>query len=226
VTGRHALNRRTTAEAIGTALLLCAIVGSGIMAERLSGGNGGLALLANTIATGASLIVLIVSFGPISGAHFNPAVSLAEALRGALCWKDVPVYAAAQIAGGLAGVVLAHAMFDLPLLQVSDHARVGPAQALSEFVATFGLLMVIRHCSWSRPDAVPLVVGLYITGAYWFTASTSFANPAVTVARSLTNTFAGIRPADTPVFVAAQIAGAVAATIVTTWMLRPVRLEG
>ena len=225
MTGGSALTRRTVAETIGTALLLAAIVGSGIMAERLSGGNVGLALLANTIATGASLVVLILTFGPISGAHFNPAVSLAEAWRGGLAWKDAQLSSCAQIAGGVAGVVLAHAMFGLPLLQVSEHARNGTAQALSEVVATFGLLLVIRSCARSRPETVPMAVGLYITGAYWFTASTSFANPAVTIARSLTNTFAGIRPADAPMFVVAQIAGAVAATIVSGWLLASVQVE-
>jgi glycerol uptake facilitator-like aquaporin len=225
VTGCSTLTRRAAAEAIGTALLLAAIVGSGIMAERLSGGNVALALLANTIATGASLVVLILTFGPISGAHFNPVVSLTEAWRGALPWQDARVYSCSQIVAGVAGVVLAHAMFGVPLLQLSEHARGGPAQALSEVVATFGLLLVIRSCARSRPEAVPVAVGLYITGAYWFIASTSFANPAITIARSLTNTFAGIRPADVPMFVVAQLAGAVAATVVSGWLLTSVHME-
>jgi len=225
VTAGSTLTRRAAAEAIGTSLLLAAIVGSGIMAERLSDGNVGLALLANTIATGASLVVLILTFGPVSGAHFNPAVSFAEAWRGGLPWRDAKCYALVQFAGGVAGVVLAHGMFGLPLAQASEHARGGAAQALSEVVATFGLLLVIRSCSQSRPESVPMAVGLYITGAYWFTASTSFANPAVTLARSLTNTFAGIRPVDVPLFIASQVAGAAAATIVSDWLLPPVRLE-
>ena len=219
------LTRRAAAEAIGTSLLLAAVVGSGIMAERLSGGNTGLALLANTIATGASLVVLILTFGPVSGAHFNPAVSFGEAWRGNLSRRDAKIYACVQIAGGVAGVLLAHAMFGLPLLQVSEHVRGGAAQALSEFVATFGLLLVIGNCARSRPEAVPLAVGLYITGAYWFTASTSFANPAVTIARSLTDTFAGIRPTDVPVFIVSQVAGAAVATIVSGWMVPTVRME-
>lgn len=226
MTGGDVLARRTAAEMIGTALLLTAIVGSGVMAERLSDGNVALALLANTIATGASLVVLILTFGPISGAHFNPAVSLAEAWRGGLAWKDARRYSCAQIVGGVAGVILAHAMFGLPLLQVSGHARSGPAQALSEVVATFGLLLVIRSCARSWPEALPVAVGLYITGAYWFTASTSFANPAVTIARSLTNTFAGIRPIDVPVFIVSQVAGAAAATVVSGWLMPPpLRME-
>jgi len=181
--------------------------------------------LANAIATGAGLIVLILTLGPVSGAHFNPAVSLADAWRGSLAWRDAHAYTCAQITGGVAGVLLAHAMFGLPLVQVSQHARGGPAQALSEVVATFGLLLVIRSCARSRPEAIPMAVGLYITSAYWFTASTSFANPAVTIARSLTDTFAGIRPADAPLFIASQMAGALAATVVSGWLLAAVRVE-
>jgi glycerol uptake facilitator-like aquaporin len=212
------LARRIASELTGTALLLAAVVGSGIMGERLAGGNVAMALLANSIATGAALVALILTFGPISGAHFNPAVTLADAALGGTTWRDVPVYIAAQCAGAVLGVVSAHLMFALPLLQVSQHMRAGSAQVFSEFVATFGLLSVIWGCVKKRPDAVPWAVGLYITGAYWFTASTSFANPAVTVARSLTNTFAGIRPADVPAFVAAQLVGASAATVLFRWL--------
>jgi len=225
VTDRNALARRAAAEAIGSALLLAAIVGSGIMAEQLAAGNVALALLANSVATGASLVVLILTFGPVSGAHFNPAVSLVEAWRGSLTWKDARVYFCAQFSGGVAGVLVAHAMFGLPMLQISEHARRGPGQALSEVVAAFGLVLVIRNCARTRPEAVPAAVGLYITGAYWFTASTSFANPAVTVARSLTDTFAGIQPADVPVFLVSQVVGAAAAGIVSNWLLQPVQME-
>jgi glycerol uptake facilitator-like aquaporin len=214
------LSRRLTAELTGTALLLAAIVGSGIMGERLAGGNVAIALLTNTIATGAMLVVLILTFGPISGAHFNPAVTLAEATRGGIGWEHVPGYVAVQLAGAVLGVWVAHLMFAAPVWQVSQHARSGGAQLLSEFVATFGLLGVIRSTARARPDALPMAVGLYITGAYWFTASTSFANPAVTIARSLTDTFAGIRPADVPGFIAAQVAGGAAATLLFGWWLR------
>ena len=213
------LSRRMVSEALGTAILLAAIVGSGIMGERLSGGSIGLALLANTIATGATLVVLILTFGPISGAHFNPVVTAADAWEGGLPWGDVPAYLVAQITGALAGVAVAHLMFGEPVVQVSEHARFGFGQGLSEFVATFGLLSVIWGCSRSRPEVTPLAVGLYITGAYWFTASTSFANPAVTIARSFTNTFAGIRLADAPVFIVAQCAGALAATVLFRWLV-------
>lgn len=212
------LSRRLVAEVLGTAFLLLAIVGSGIMAERLAAGNVALALLANTVATGATLIVLILTFGPISGAHFNPAVTFCDAWRGGVRWTDAPLYAATQVLGALAGVAAAHAMFAEPLLQVSSHDRSGSAQILSEFVATFGLLSVIWGCSRSRTPIVPFAVGLYIAGAYWFTASTSFANPAVTVARAFTDTFAGIRPVDVAPFVMAQLGGAAAATALFTWL--------
>jgi len=200
------LARRLIGEALGTAFLLIAVVGSGIMAERLAGGNAALALLANSIATGGALVALIVTFGPISGAHFNPAVTLALAARGATKWTDVPWYVAVQLAAAVAGVAAAHAMFGLPLLEWSHKARPGFAQMWAEFVATFGLLAVVLSCVASASRAVPYAVAAYITGAYWFTSSTSFANPAVTVARALTDTFAGIARADAPGFIAAQIA--------------------
>ena len=198
------LNRRIVAEATGTALLLAAVVGSGIMAEQLSGGNQAVALLANTIATGAALVALILTFGPISGAHFNPAVTVADASQGGLAWRDVPGYVIAQCGGAVLGVWMAHAMFEQRLFMLSRHARSGPAQMFSEFVATFGLVAVIWGCSRRRSSAVPFAVAAYITAAYWFTASTSFANPAVTFARALSDTFAGIRPIDVPGFVLAQ----------------------
>jgi glycerol uptake facilitator-like aquaporin len=212
------LTRRLVAEAVGTALLLAAVVGSGIMGERLAGGNLAVALLANTVATGAALVALIFTFGSISGAHFNPAVTLADASQGGLPWRDVPLYITAQVAGAFAGVVAAHVMFEVPLFFASRHARSGPAQVFSEFVATFGLLAVIFGCARLRADAVPFAVAAYITAAYWFTASTSFANPAVTLARSATDTFAGIRPADAPAFVVAQLLGAGAATALFGWL--------
>jgi glycerol uptake facilitator-like aquaporin len=212
------LARRATAEAVGTALLLATVVGSGIMAERLSGGNVGLALLANALATGAGLVALILTFGPISGAHLNPAVTLADASLGGLAWREVPPYLAAQIAGAFGGVALAHGMFGEPLFAASRHVRSGPAQLLSEVVATFGLLAVIWGCSRRRSQAVPFAVAAYIVAAYWFTGSTSFANPAVTLARSATDTFAGIRPADAPGFVAAQLVGATLATALFRWL--------
>jgi glycerol uptake facilitator-like aquaporin len=211
------LSRRLAAEFLGTLFLLAAIVGSGIMGERLAGGNVAIALLANTIATGSTLVALILTFGPISGGHFNPAVTIADASQGGLSWGDVPPYIGAQLAGAVAGVFAAHLMFGEQLLQRSQHVRAGGAQLLSEFVATFGLLAVIWGCSRKRSESVPLAVGLYITGAYWFTASTSFANPAITAARALTNTFAGIRPADAPGFIGAQLAGAFAATLLFRW---------
>lgn len=214
-------SRRLVAEALGTALLLVAVVGSGIMGDRLAGGNVAIALLANTIATGAALVVLILTFGPISGAHFNPVVTVADASQGGIPWRLVPGYCVAQLSGAALGVVVAHLMFELPLLQVSTHARAGTAQAFSEFVATFGLLAVIWSCSRRRAETVPFAVGLYITAAYWFTASTSFANPAVTVARAITDTFAGIRPADVPAFIAAQAVGATVATMLFAWLLPP-----
>jgi glycerol uptake facilitator-like aquaporin len=201
-------------------LLLATIVGSGIMGERLAGGNIGLALLANTIATGAALVALILTFGPLSGAHFNPAVTLAAAAERGLPWRDVPHYLGAQVVGAVSGVAIADVMFELPAFSFSQHARQGPAQLLSEFVATFGLLSIIWGCSRLRSStAVAFAVGAYITAAYWFTASTSFANPAVTIARSLTDTFAGIRPADVPGFVAAQLLGAGAATTLFRWLV-------
>jgi glycerol uptake facilitator-like aquaporin len=217
---KSSLGARTAAEFLGTAFLVAAVVGSGIMAERLAGGNVALALLANTIATGAVLVALILAFGPISGAHLNPVVSLADAIEGGIGWHDFFFYMAGQTVGGVAGTIAAHAMFGLPLLSLSRHVRSGSAQFLSEFIATFGLLCVIWGCSRSRPGAVPFAVGSYITAAYWFTASTSFANPAVTIARALSDTFAGIRPADVPLFVAAQLAGGIAATFLFRW-LRP-----
>ena len=213
-----ALSRRLAAEGIGTALLLAAVVGSGIMAERLAGGNIAVALLANTVATAATLVALILTLGPVSGAQFNPAVTLWAAIGGALPVREAVAYVAVQAAGAVAGVLLAHAMFDLPLLQASTHVRAGAPQLLSEAVATFGLLLTIAGCVRSRPGAVAAAVGLYIAGAYWFTASTSVANPAVTLARSLTDSFAGIRPIDVPGFVAAQLAGALTATAVARWL--------
>jgi glycerol uptake facilitator-like aquaporin len=209
--------RAFVAEAIGSLMLVTAIIGSGIMGERLAGGNAAIALLANSLATGAVLVTLIFTFGSISGAHFNPAVSVALALEGGFAWRAVPVYMIAQSIGALAGVLIAHAMFALPLLQLSTHARAGGAQIFSEFVATFGLLVVV-HGSGKRADVVPLTVAAYIVAAYWFTASTSFANPAVTVARAFTNTFSGIQPANVGGFIAAQFAGAIAATLLFRWL--------
>ena len=213
------LARRLTAETVGTALLLAAVVGSGIMAEQLSGGNAAIALLANTLATGAALVALILTFGPISGAHFNPAVTLADAVEGGISWGETPAYILAQVAGAIIGTISAHLMFQLPLLSLSRHVRSGPSQVFSEFIATFGLLSVIWGCSRLRSSAVAFAVGSYITAAYWFTASTSFANPAVTFARSLTDTFSGIRPADAPWFILAQLAGALAATFLFRWLV-------
>ena len=213
------LSRRLAAEALGTGLLLAAIVGSGIMGEKLAGGNVAIALLANTAATGAMLVTLIFTFGPISGAHFNPAVTLAIASQRGIGWGDVPVYVLAQVLGALLGVGAAHLMFGEAVFQVSEHARDGGAQLFSEFVATFGLLCVIWGCTRLRSEAVPVAVGLYITGAYWFTASTSFANPAVTLARAFTDTFSGIRPIDAPGFILAQIFGAFTATVLFHWLV-------
>jgi glycerol uptake facilitator-like aquaporin len=213
------VRRRVAAEAIGTAMLLAAVVGSGIMAERLSGGNGAIALLANTLATAAALLALILTFGPVSGAHFNPAISIADAAQGGLRWQEVPVYVIAQITGAVVGVWIAHVMFGERLFMVSLHSRSGPGQIVSEFVATFGLLSVIWGSSRRRSDAVAFAVAAYIAAAYWFTASTSFANPAVTLARALTDTFAGIRPADVPPFIVAQFAGAAAATVLFRWLV-------
>ncbi len=203
---RANLMRRVVAEFTGTLFLLAAVVGSGIMGERLAAGNVALALLANTIATGAALVAIILAFGPISGAHLNPAVTLADAWMGGIAWRETPFYIVAQLAGAVTGVAMAHLMFGLSLFSASTHVRAGSAQFLSEFIATFGLLAVIWGCLRSRPSAVPFAVGAYITAAYWFTASTSFANPAVTLARSMSNTFAGIRPADVTGFVTAQLA--------------------
>lgn len=213
------LRRRLTAEFFGTLLLVATVVGSGIMAERLANGNAALALLANTIATGATLVALILTFGPISGAHFNPVVSVADALERGLPWSETLMYVLAQIAGGIGGTLLAHIMFSLPYVSFSKHVRSGAAQFVSEFTATFGLLCVIWGCSRSRSNVVPFAVGSYITAAYWFTASTSFANPAVTIARGLSDTFAGIRPIDVPLFIAAQFAGGIAATLVFRWLV-------
>lgn len=213
------LARRVTAEALGTAMLLATVVGSGIMGERLSGGNVAIALLANTLATGAGLVALILTFGPVSGAHFNPAVTLADASQGGLPWREAPAYVAAQIIGAFVGVAAAHLMFREPVFSISQHARAGVAQLFSEFVATFGLLAVIWGCSRRRSEAVPFAVGAYITAAYWFTSSTSFANPAVTLARTASDTFAGIRPVDAPGFIAAQLVGAAAATALFRWLI-------
>lgn len=212
------LGRRLAAEAMGTAFLLAAVVGSGIMGERLAGGNIAIALLANTVATGAALVSLIIAFGPVSGAHFNPAVTLVMALERTLPWREVPAYITAQIAAAFAGVAAAHLMFGEPLFFASMKERAGAAQWWSESVATFGLIMVITACSRARPAAAALVVGSYITAAYWFTASTSFANPAVTLARAASDTFAGIRPQDAPAFIAAQLVGALAAAAVMRWL--------
>lgn len=212
------LSRRLVAEALGTAFLLAVVVGSGIMAERLAGGNAALALLANALATGAGLVALILMFGPLSGAHFNPVVTLSAAWQRQHAAREVLPYVAAQLAGAFLGVAAAHAMFGLETFTASAHARTGVAQWWSECVATFGLLGVIIGCGRSRPAATPFAVAAYITAAYWFTASTSFANPAVTLARSASDTFAGIRPADAPAFIAAQLLGAAAATIVFRWL--------
>lgn len=209
---KFSLRARMAAEFVGTALLLAAVVGSGIMGERLSGGNVAIALLANTIATGAALVALILTFGPVSGAHFNPAVTLADASQRGLPWKEVPGYLVAQVLGAFVGVASAHLMFGLSLFSASKHARSGASQVFSEFVATFGLMSVIWGCSRLRSSVVPFAVGAYITAAYWFTASTSFANPAVALARAATDTFSGIRPVDVPGFIAGQLLGAAAAT--------------
>jgi len=211
--------RRLVAEGVGTALLLAAVVGSGIMGDRLSSGNIAIALLANTVATGAALVALILTFGPISGAHFNPVVSFADASQGGLPWTDAVLYAVAQIAGAVVGVALADAMFGERIYAWSGHARAGFPQALSEGVATFGLMSVIWGCARRRPGAVPFAVGAYITAAYWFTASTSFANPAVTIARATTDTFAGIRPSDVPAFLISQMMGASGATLLFRWLV-------
>jgi glycerol uptake facilitator-like aquaporin len=212
------LFRRATAELIGTAMLLAAVIGSGIMGERLAGGNPGIALLANTLATGAALVALILTFGPISGAHLNPAVTLADASQGGLSWREVPAYIAAQIIGAFLGIAIAHIMFGLPLFFASRHARGGMRQMFSEFIATFGLISVVWGCVRFRSAMVPFAVAAYITAAYWFTSSTSFANPAVTLARAASDTFAGIRPIDAPGFIIAQLFGAAAATLLFRWL--------
>jgi glycerol uptake facilitator-like aquaporin len=216
---RVVMARSLVSESIGTALLLTAVVGSGIMGDRLSDGNVALALLANSVATGAALVVLILTFGPISGAHFNPVVSFADASQGGLSWTMATCYAAAQILGAVMGVAIANVMFSEPIFSWSRHARAGWSQVFSELVATFGLLAVIWSCSRRRTAVVPFAVGAYITAAYWFTSSTSFANPAVTLARTLTNTFTGIRPVDVLPFVAAQVVGATAATVLFRWLV-------
>lgn len=221
----YSLGRRALAEFLGTLFLLSAIIGSGIMAERLAGGNGAIALLCNTLATGAMLIVLIQLFGPISGAHFNPAVTLMFAARGEARRGEIIAYIPAQIAGAVLGAWLAHLMFAMPLFEVSAKMRDGLGQYVSEFVATFGLVATILGVGRFRVDTVPVAVGLYITAAYWFTASTSFANPAVTLARSLTNSFSGIAPSSVPGFVIAQALGAIVATLLFGWLLEPVRVS-
>jgi glycerol uptake facilitator-like aquaporin len=216
---KHSLFQRFVAEFTGTLFLLAAVVGSGIMGERLAAGNVGLALLANSLATGAALVAIILALGPVSGAHLNPAVTLADAWQGGIAWHEAGAYILAQLAGAFAGVAAAHLMFGLSLFSASTHVRSGAAQCFSEFIATFGLLAVIWGCARRRPSAVAFAVGAYITAAYWFTASTSFANPAVTLARCVTNTFAGIRPSDTAPFIAAQLAAAFAATLLFQWLV-------
>lgn len=222
----YGAGKRLVAEALGSGLLVAVVIGSGIMAERLSAGNVAVALLANAIATGAALFVLITVFGPISGAHFNPVVSAAFAVHRELPWPALPGYILAQVIGACLGAVLAHAMFALPLVQISTHLRDGTSQAISEAVATFGLLLTIFGALRFRPSATPAAVGLYITAAYWFTASTSFANPAVTVARTLSNTFAGIAPASAPAFILAQVVGMAAALALAAWLLTEDRPHG
>jgi glycerol uptake facilitator-like aquaporin len=220
------LNRRAVAEFLGTWLLVATVVGSGVMAETLAGGNAAVALLGNTIATGAILVVLIAMLGPLSGAPFNPAVSLVFAVLGELPGGALGVYVVAQVAGGVAGTITAHAMFDLPLVQASVHARHGAGQFLSEVVASFGLVATILGCRRVRPDIIPVAVALYVVAGYWFTASTCFANPAVAIARSLTNTFSGIRPTDVPWFVLAECLGAMIALVLFRWLLKSgARLE-
>ncbi len=221
----HDLTKRLVAEALGTAGLVTAVVGSGIMGERLAAGNVAIALLANTIATGAALAALILTFAPISGANFNPAVTLSVAYQSEMSWGEAAAYILAQIAGAVAGVLTADLMFGLPLVSFSRHARSGAAQIFSEFVATFGLLLVIRVCARFQPRMIAFAVSAYITAAYWFTSSTSFANPAVTVARSLSDSFTGIRPVDVPLFVMAQLLGAAAATVLAQWLLKDAPTE-
>ncbi len=212
--------RRLVGEGLGTALLLAIVIGSGVMGERLSGGNVAIALLGNTLATGAGLVVLITIFGPLSGAHFNPAVTLVFALRREIAWPAAGAYLAVQVTGAILGAWTAHAMFAEPILQISTKFRDGPAQAFSEFIATFGLIGAILGAIRFRPDATPMIVGLYIAAAYWFTASTSFANPAVSIARSFSNTFAGIAPTSAPGFIAAQLLGAVTGGMLFGWLLK------
>jgi glycerol uptake facilitator-like aquaporin len=213
------LARRIVSEFIGTGFLVAAVIGSGIMGDRLSGGNAAIALLANAMATGAALVALILAFGPVSGAHFNPAVTLADAFERGVSWSAAACYIPAQCIGAISGAIAAHGMFGLPAISWSHHERSGPAEGVSEFIATFGLLCVIWGASRYRSRMVPFAVGAYITAAYWFTSSTSFANPAVTVARSLSDTFAGIRPSDVPLFLLAQLAGAMAATFLFRWLV-------
>ncbi|MBS0240367.1 MAG: aquaporin family protein [Proteobacteria bacterium] len=220
--GPYTLGQRLGSEFLGTAMLLVTVIGSGIMGAKLSAGNDALALLGNTLPTGAILVVLITIFGPVSGAHFNPAVSSVFCLRGGISFRLALLYIAAQICGGLVGVAAAHAMFDLPLMQLATKARTGTGQWFAEGVATFGLLLTILGTLQARRKAVAVNVGLYITAAYWFTASTSFANPAVTIARAFSDTFAGIRLADVAPFIVAQLAGAVLAMLVSGWIFRPV----
>lgn len=222
----NTLNQRLASEALGTSLLLATVVGSGVMAETLSNGNVGLALLANTIATGAALVALITTFGPISGAHLNPVVTAVLTLQKAFPRREAPYYVAAQFVGALVGVVVAHVMFELPLISLSTHVRSGASQLVSEFVATLGLICVVLGAGRNNPAAVPVAVGGYITAAYWFTASTSFANPAVTVARSLSDTFAGIRPLDAPGFIVAQLVGAAAGASIFAWFGLAVPTQG
>jgi glycerol uptake facilitator-like aquaporin len=221
---KASLGRRLAAEFLGTGFLVATVIGSGIMGERLASGNVAIALLANTIATGAALVALILAFGPISGAHFNPVVTLSDAFEGGMRWKETPGYIATQVLGAMCGAIAAHGMFTLPVVSLSQHARSGAAQLFSEFVATLGLMCVICGCARRRPEAVAFAVGAYITAAYWFTASTSFANPAVTIGRALSDTFAGIRPQDVPGFILAQVGGGVAATLLFRWFRTDSRL--
>jgi glycerol uptake facilitator-like aquaporin len=220
------LSRRVVAEFLGSAFLVAAVVGSGIMGERLAAGNIAMALLANAVATGAALVALILTFGPISGAHFNPVVTLADAWEGGIPWAETSHHLSAQIFGGISGASVAHLMFGLHIVSLSQHARTGRPQWFSEFVATFGLLSVIWGCSRTRSSVVPFAVGAYITSAYWFTASTSFANPAATIARCLSDTFAGIRPVDVPWFIFAQFLGGFASTMVFRWLLPNLQVQG
>jgi glycerol uptake facilitator-like aquaporin len=220
---KFSLTRRLAAEFLGTGFLVAAVIGSGTMGERLSAGNVAIALLANTLATGAALATLILVFLPISGAHFNPVVSLSEGFRGKMAWSEAALYSTVQICGGIAGTACANVMFALPVFFYSRHVRTGPPQWFSEFVATFGLLLVIRVCALYAPARIAVAVAAYITAAYWFTASTSFANPAVTIARSLSDTFAGIRPTDVPAFIAAQLSGGLSAVVISEWFSKGTR---